>query len=294
MPNRQPQHLFLLMNKPSDLRVVRVVLGHDLQEEVTELFMGQAGDLRPETVDEVAFDGRYKADEGEILVIAGFMPAEEITAALHDPIACPQVHRSALEDQKICGLMLGREVEGKREAVFQAFQHNQLIRPGRLSLLMSKDTFERIDNPGLSVGGKADAQLDGDKLSFRSYSMVRRMLDLSATYKEATAEDLQQFFAGDCFDSSQMGALLTTDDQWIRRKVGLLMKNDLFERIKPDAVRTTGHQVGITVVVNEGKIQLPADKGDLKKLLKLLDEDFLQSLFEPSRLFETNSKREVS
>lgn len=85
-----PYNLFALTNDPNNRRV-RFVLSQDVQADLTAYLTQQKVDFLGGGQAEIAFDGKYKPDAGEILVISDFDDIDGLSDAIVNPLAIPEV-----------------------------------------------------------------------------------------------------------------------------------------------------------------------------------------------------------
>jgi len=287
-------NLYAIVGTPAAPRVLRISLSRALQKGLVQSFKEQYARFEDADTESVDFDGDFKADESEIFVVKGFDLHGDIRAALADPMSCALLNQATLGDDRIIGLMLGRSAKNSPEVYFQVFQRTQLITRERFSLFLSGDTFQRLKDPLLTLGENLVAVYRDNSLRFRSYVMLRRVLAVADLFRESTDKELEDFFSESCFDASQLGDLRQTSDQLIRRKVLILQQTGFLSDIDPKRVKKIGKRIDIPVSVAKGKIVLPGSKKELKELIRLLADDYLESMYDTARCYQTNSKRRVA
>lgn len=64
-------NLFVLTDDPANRRL-RFSLSHEVQTDLTAYLQCQEQNFTEQGQDEIPFDGKYKPDPGEVLVITGF------------------------------------------------------------------------------------------------------------------------------------------------------------------------------------------------------------------------------
>lgn len=83
-------NLFALTEDPAN-RIVRFSLSKDVQDELTFFLRDQETKFNNTAQDEIPFDGKYKPDIGEILVINNFDDIDGLAAAVKNPLTIPEV-----------------------------------------------------------------------------------------------------------------------------------------------------------------------------------------------------------
>ncbi|WP_155301068.1 hypothetical protein [Cupriavidus necator] len=83
-------NLFALTDNPAHRRL-RFSLSQDVQNELTALLTQQEASFRSGGQEEIPFDGKYKPDLGEILVINGFDDLDGLADAVSTPLSIQEV-----------------------------------------------------------------------------------------------------------------------------------------------------------------------------------------------------------
>jgi|GEM_PF-856645 len=293
-----PGQFFLIAGSAKVPELLRLAVSLELQGSLSALFETQRQALCDPERERIPFDGRYRPRADQLFQLQSYTAPKPVLEAISYPLGCRTANADDLEDAHIRGIMCAAMVAGRVDARFQVFSRGQVLKANRLNLFLSRDTFVRMEAPGLSIADRLTAHLDGDTLYFQSFAKTRQVLDLGDAYVEATGPELQGFFANPIFDTSQLGALRDTTDQQVRQKVASLLKNKVFERLVPTQLADVAARVGLKVQLirdreSPERVQLPGTKKQLKQFLRVLDEDYLQSLFDETRVFETSSKRPV-
>lgn len=273
-----------------EVRHVRVEQG--LQEELHDLLKQQGDDLI--NAEEVPFDGRYQPTEDEVFFIDGFALPADIVTAIQKPTAAPPLDRdTAGRWDALKSFFAGRSAgNGKVEAVFQAFDRRRSLVHAR-SIVIRKETFSRLDDPGIILDSRAVAVFRNDRLYFRSYINARRVLDLSQFYRTATDEDVKRFTKVPQLEFEDSAQFLAGADAPIRRKVALIADSKILDNVTPAKIQKAAAAYGLTLSVKSGRLLIPANKKDLKTVLRFLEENYFTSELTGTR-FLTSSKRPVA
>lgn len=261
------------------------------------MFEEQEAEFRSAGQQEIAFDGKYKPDDGESLFIADYDDLDNLHGAVTNPLSVPEISPSTGEFESIKALFLGRSDGAKKIALIQNFDKRKIISNKGLSLFHSANVYRKVEGLGLTLDTRLSVVLEDTKLSFFSFFAARQIFDLSQYYKEATDDDLNEFAGGKFVHVGDVANFVTLSDTWIRRKVALVMQSAILERIDLEetkkAAQVFGIELNTTTVDGVAVLVLPENKPDLKKVLRFLDEDYFQSVLS-STLHLSNSKRQIT
>jgi hypothetical protein len=287
--------LFAYTRDPGN-RIVRFAVSQDVQVSMTAYLQEQIQAFGT-GCEEVPFDGNYKPDEGEMLVIDGFDDLDSLGKVVASPLDVPVADPASLPFDQIRALFFGQQEEDGTWTVYlQSFDRRRVISSAGFSIFHSKDTYKRIEGAGITLDNKLAAKLQGSKLSFFSFFHARQIFDMSSYYQEATDNDIKQFSALKQLHVDDVDALMAASDTWVRRKVWLVMQSNILGKVPPNDIKAIAAEFSIPVdyVSHEGeeKIKLPVDKKSLKTLLRFLDEDYYKSPLSKTN-YLTNSKRIV-
>jgi hypothetical protein len=287
-------NLFALTRDPAR-PILRIPLSRDVQTEVEALFRQQEADFGASRTEELEFDGNYKPDDEECLVIRAFDGAAAIHDAVEAPLAVPEIQADASDFATVTALVMGyRSVQGERIALLQAFDRRKIISSAGISLFHSGNVYRKVDGVGLTLDARLSAVLVEGDLKFFSFHVLRRMVEVSRHYVAATNADLQAFARIPAIHVADEDAFVAMADTAIRRKVTVIRESGILDGYAPDVIRGAALSFGIDIQVaavgGRDVIVLPGTKADLKKVLKFLDEDYYQSTLQ-SINYVTNSKR---
>ncbi|WP_310647035.1 Kiwa anti-phage protein KwaB-like domain-containing protein [Limnohabitans sp.] len=287
--------LFAYTRDPGN-RIVRFAVNNDVQTSMTSYLTSQV-EAFGTGCEEVLFDGNYKPDQGEMLVIEEFEDLDNLSKVVATPLDVPVADPSNLDFDQIRALFFGhKEEEGTWVVYLQSFDRRRVISSAGFSIFHSKDTYRRIEGAGLTLDNKLAAKLRGTKLSFFSFFHIRQLFDMSNYYQEATDNDIKQFSELKELHVENVDALMTASDSWVRRKVWLVMQSNILNKVPSNDIKAIASEFSIPIeyVTKDGseKIKLPGDRKSLKTLLRFLDEDYYKSPLSKTN-YLTNSKRAV-
>jgi len=290
--------LFALMDDAQQ-PVRRVPLTAALNQELAAMFAEQqAAFLGDKT--ERTFSGSYNVDPGEIFTIADYPLSVVISDAIANPLTC-QVLNLKNETRKIKALFSGVWNDQSKQINFQVFDSGKLLKTG-FTLIGSGDTYKKLEEPGLILQDKFTAHFDNGTLYFSSYHNTKRFLDLAEYYQEATDAELDTFAASELFSLEDASSFKDSADSIVRKKIALLQKNHVLKDLQVSDIQTVAnnfnqelpeeHHISIELD-DHGKIVIPADKKQLKELVRFLDEDYVTAPLTKRKCL-TNSKQYLS
>ncbi len=283
-------NLFALTSNPG-ARIVRFPLTKDLQDEITAVFDDQSKLFLNGIVETVEFDGRYRPDEGELLVIKNFPDVDGLAHAVKNPIAVelfdPKVH--SLNSVK--ALFTGHGANGTERVLIQLFESRRLIATKGIALFFSGDTFQRMSDAGLTLDTKLLAVLENGDLKFQSFHFLRRVFDVSENFNEATAEEIKTFANHPMLAAEDAQAFMAGASAPVRRKITLILQSGVLENFTAQQIVASAQTFKIALkTAADGRIVLPTNGTELRRLLRFLDEDYYESPLSQTH-FVSNSKR---
>lgn len=289
-------NLFALTDDPATRRL-RFLLSKEVQADLTLLLQQQELSFKSNGQDEIPFDGKYKPDLGEVLVISEFDDIDGLADAVVNPLSVPEVAPTAQVFDTIKALFSGYiGNDGIPVVLLQYFDKRRIISTNGLSIFHSSNVYKKIEGIGLTIDSKLTAIIRDGSLNFHSFHLLRQIFDLSAYYKEATDGDIQQFSNCACVLVKNTADLVAISDTWVRRKLWLISQSEILQKVPVCDIKAVAAEFSILLetVMDNGveKIIIPEDKKYLKTILRFLDEDYYKSPLLQNR-YLTNSKRPV-
>lgn len=268
--------------------VRRIPLSGNLQSEITDLFIEQKNSFYTDQ-QKVDFSGSYNAQEGEVFTIQNYQVDERIIDAIGNPLKFDILNlREATH--RIVALFAGQWSDEEKFICFQVFDSRKLISKG-VTILNSGDTYTKLKDPGLTLQDKLTALFEDGEVLFYSYHNTRRFLDLSHYYKEATDTDLEDFASHDSLYVDDKEAFMRNADSMVRKKVALLQRNKVLGSVSVKDIKNSAKDYGLEIGTKNGnQLVIPAEKKELKDLLRFLDEDYFTTVLTKRKCL-TNSKQ---
>lgn len=288
--------LFALTNNPAR-RIVKFALSQEVQDELAPFFEAQRAQFNGAAIDEVPFDGKYKPDVNEVLVIANYDDIDGLLHAVSNPIGVEEINPTPEEFESIKAIFTGfDDGNGGFDILIQHFDRRKVISTNGLSIFHSGNVYKKIEGVGVTIDSRLSAVVSGGNLRFFSFHLLRQIFDLSEYYREATDSDISEFAALPVIKVADVPALIAMSDNWIRRKFALIQQSQILEDVALNEIKAVANEFNIplnTVVENGAEvIVLPTAKAELKTILRFLDEDYYKSPLSKTQCI-TNSKRKV-
>lgn len=289
-------NLFALTDDPANRRL-RFSLSKDVQADLTSLLQQQESSFKSNYQDEIPFDGKYKPDLGETLVIGEFDDINGLADAIANPLSITEVMPTLEAFDTIKALFSGYvDQDGAPVVLLQHFDKRRVISTNGLSIFHSSNVYKKIEGIGLTIDSKLTGIISGGSLKFHSFHLLRQIFDLTAYYKEATDGDIHQFASLPCVSVANAANLATISDTWVRRKFWLISQSQILQKVSVCDIKAVAAEFSIQLetVINNGvmKILIPNGKKELKTILSFLAEDYYKSPL-LKNCYITNSKRQV-
>lgn len=282
-------NLFALTSNPT-ARVLRFPMSNDLQEEIKEVFRTQRNAFLNGIVDTIDFDGRYRPDEGELLVIKNFVDVDALVDIVKNPIGVEQFDPKTHTLETVKAIFAGCP-DGGGQVLIQLFEQRRLIATKNVAIFFSGNTFERMSESGLTLDTKLLAVLDGKDLKFQSFHFLRRIFDVDDHFKEATATEVKAFAVHPVLSTANAAAFEAAASSTVRRKIALILQSGVLDKHPVAHIVATAKPFKVDIQTTpDGKIVLPEGASDLRRLLRFLDEDYYESPLTQTQ-YVSNSKR---
>jgi hypothetical protein len=283
-------NLFALTDNPA-ARIVRFPLTQELQTDIATVFNQQFKSFLSDIDTEVAFDGRYRPEEGEMLIIEDFEDIEGLAKAVENPLAIDQFDPQIHSFGGMKALFTSHVENGVTSVLIQLFENRRLIANKGLTIFFSENTFKQMRESGLSLDNRLLAVLEGNKLKFQSFHFLSRVFDMSDYFKEATAEEMKVFAEHEKLFVDNLQNFLTLANVPIRKKITLILQSGVLDNFTTEQIVASAQSFKVEIKTSEdGRIVLPTNSTELRRLLRFLDEDYYESPLTQTH-FVSNSKR---
>jgi hypothetical protein len=282
--------LFALTNI-SGARILRFPLTNDLDAEIKSAFSSQLEAFLNGIEEYIPFDGRYRPEEGELLVIDNYEDVEGLANAVANPMGVDQFDPNVHSLESIKALFSSVNHEGTEKILVQLFERRRLFATKGIAIFYSGNTFARLNEAGLTLDNKLLAVIDGKQLKFQSFHFLTRVFDLSEYFNEATAEEVRTFASHDALKVEDVGRFVNSANGRARKKIALILQSGILDKFTPAQIIATAQTFKVVINTTEdGKIVLPEGGVELQRILRFLEEDYYESPLTQTH-FVSNSKR---
>ena len=287
-------NFYVLLGDVNAPEVRKLPVVREMQVELKAHFDMRWAEFYPQGTELVRYSPGYRPESGELVWVPSFELPPAIASLSPSPASMPMVSEDELESGRLHALVAVRQAPtlGETDFLFQSLDSRCVVRREGITLFASGDLFRKNDKAGVVIRDAIDAYARAGQLFFSSEFVVRRFLDLTPLFVEATTPELRSFIADATFAPVNEQAFLAVADQWVRRKVKLIGSRGVLGRVTPDEIHEAAAKFGIPVTMSGDRLVLPEDKKDLKVLLRFLDDDYLESDLTQAH-YVTNSKRPV-
>jgi hypothetical protein len=283
-------NLFALTTNPA-ARIVRFPLTQELQTEIATIFDQQLKSFLNGIDTVIPFDGRYRPEEGELLAIEEYQDIDGLAHAVANPLTVdqfdPQVH--SFDGMK--ALFTQHVDNGTPSILIQLFENRRLIANKGLTMLFSDNTFKRMSESGLTLDTRLLAVLEGNQLKFQSFHFLSRVFDMSDYFKEATSEEVKDFASHEKLAVDNLPSFIADASAPVRKKITLILQSGVLDNFTTEQIVAAAQNFKVDVkTTDDGRISLPTNGTELRRLLRFLDEDYYESPLTQTH-FVSNSKR---
>jgi hypothetical protein len=267
-----------------------VQLTNQVQGQLDGVFEAQEAAFLDNIVNEIDFTGDWKPDEDELLVLSGLPESQLLLdASNQNAIALPVLDVGNFQAENVRALFTAVDNGPQRRLLVQNFGPQQLF-AGRFALLHDGNVFRRITEPAFSLGTQLVATINsaGD-IRFKSYPMLRRVLDVTPFFRAATDPELQGFCAHVSFVVADIHSFVDNADEGVRKHVLAVIKANVLAQYDVPTIAAQA-AIGFPLGVDNGRIVMPMNRKGAKALLSFLLNKVYQGPLS-QQLFITNSNR---
>jgi len=285
-------NLFAL-TKISGSRILRFPLTAELQTDIDAIFRQQLAAFDDGVVETIPFDGRYVPDEGELLKIDGFRDVDGLAGAIGNPLVVESFDPAVHSLEAVRALFAGLPGKSGQRVLIQHFERRRLISTKGLAMFFSGNTFRKMSDQGLTLGTRLLAVLENGTLRFQSFYFLRQVFDMTDYYREATNDEVAAFAKHPKLAVDDLAGFIASAGPVIRKKISMIEQSGVLDKYTTGQIVATAQAFDVPVSLDGKKrIVLPANKTELRRLLRFLDEDYYESPLSQTR-FVSSSKRVV-
>jgi hypothetical protein len=275
----------------ADARIIRFPLTAELQAEIETVFALQLAAFEADVAETIPFDGRYTPEGGELLVIEEFADVDGLREAVANPLNYEVFDPAQHSLESIKALFTHVAAGGAERVLIQRFERRRLISNTGLAIFFSENTFRKMSDTGLMLDTRLLAVLDGASLKFQNFHFLKRVFDLSEHYREATDEEVTSFATHEKMSVADLATFTAAAGPLVRKKIALIRQSAVLDNFTAQQIVAAAQALHLAIeLTRDGKIVIPTNKTELRKLLRFLDEDYYESTLSQTR-YLSNSKR---
>lgn len=284
------QNFFALCRTKDGLAVKRLQLTADVQRKLVALFEVQRTAFFEGISEEVAFSGDWKPDEDELLTIDLPQEANILIETINgNPLARPILDSGDFAQEGIRAIFTGVMEDGIAKVWMQRFSPQQIL-SRRFSLLLDQNTFKELTGPAFSLDTRLVCVIEDRIMKFKSFHNLRMIFDLSRYFREATDDDIDHFAGHAVLRILDLQRFKNLADQTTRKLIHAVQYSGVLDKHAAKKIQTKARKMGLQLEVIDNAVVIPADKREIKKLLKFLHDDLYEAPLSGAR-YVTNSKR---
>ena len=285
-------NLLALCHDANGISIKRIPLNGALQNPVMQIFSDQEAAFRAGRPNEVAFDGDWNPDEDEILVLDNTADANAMmAAAAGNVLALPAIDAGNFDAENIKALFIGVNAGGVLRLLVQRFTAAQVL-SRKFAVIANNNQFNQITDPAFNLATSLTCIIEGGQIKFESYHKLRAVIDVATFFAAATDDDIDDFAGHASIAIADVPALKAMATQTERKLIHKLSSSGVLDNYTPQQIQTQAAATGLAVQLANGQIVFPADKQEVRRLLRFLDDSLYEAALSGLR-YVTNSKRAI-
>lgn len=294
--------LFILS---SDDEVFRLEIDADVQNRLCNVF-NAAVDSMNNGKNGVEFNGNYKAEDDEYLMIKNFQVPDIIKDAIRNPLGVtaydkdPEIQSSGEFDflgyPEIKAVFVGEMTEDagveRFDIAFQRYRTEQNLARLPFRLIWNNNTFRQENHFCIGITNMIDCYYTDGELRFNSFFFAKQVFDLKKYYRTATDKDVNSFTENDKLHFENAESFKDMANSYVRRKIAMINDSEVLSKYSADEIKKYADVARIDVKIDNEKVIIPADKNKMLIVLSFLDEEAYRGSFS-QKLLLANSKKVV-
>ncbi|WP_422134127.1 Kiwa anti-phage protein KwaB-like domain-containing protein [Endozoicomonas sp. ALD040] len=291
------QNYFALVkdgNGNPEVKWIRV--NQTLQNEIARVFTKQKASFEAGIDTEIEFNGDWKPDQNELLVIDDLAESSLMVNAINaNTSSFSDLNISNFTNEPIKAIFTGTVTNGNTTVLVQKFSSRQALSLNEIPIIKMQtgNTFVKSTDKIFTLDNKLVAIIENDTTKFKSFHNARMVFDLSAQYIEATDEDLEVITQHASIEVPDASSFIHEADTQVRKMVHTISSTGVLENYSVTEISNAANNFpSVTINVNNGKIVMPTEKRELKEVLHFLLEDIYKGPLTGSD-YLTNSKKSL-
>lgn len=287
-----PRTFFAICRDGVNTVIRRIPLKVGVQIELEAVFDAQEEAFLMGRDEDVVFDGGWKPDNNELLVIEDEDLAAPFAQTLSvGPAAYDQLDVTNYAQAGIKGIFT-RSGQVEDRILLQRFQTSQYLQRSGLTLVFSNNQFGKLSENGFSLDTRLTAVIDGNQFKFVSFRNLRTILTIQQHFEQATEAEIASFKGHPTFFIEDLLLFDASMDERSRMLIRGIGNSGVLNDHNAASIAEKAGSIGLQIDLEDGRLVLPANKKRLKTILSFLEESVYKGVF-TNGMFETNSKRRV-
>lgn len=291
------QNFFALIKDDNgNVQVKRIRVQGPLQNELVDLFSEQLNSFNHNVDTEVLFNGDWKPDVNELLVLTDVAEAQIMVDAINaNASSFDDLQLSNFGSEPIKAVFTGFVQNNVTTVLVQKFSSRQALSLNQIPIIKMQtgNTFVKATEDIFTLDNKLVAVIVGNCTKFKSFHNARMVFNLVDFYQEATNTDLNEICQHPSLDVENIADFVAEADSQVRKMVHTISSTALLDSYSVTDIQTAAQGFpNVPIMINQGKLVLPSNKRELKEVLHFLLEDIYKGPLSGSN-YLTNSKREI-
>jgi hypothetical protein len=282
-----------------DYNVKRLIVSRGVQQTLDKSFRDEASAFRLGFVP-TEFEAGYGPEEDEVFLVSPFDLPAQFVECVKNPHHCDHIKREELVPGAIKAVV-GAEADEDGDvakAIYKRIDGSKIIDRSKMAFVMHEENTLNVSNHKVFVvPDRVDAVYEGGDLYFFSHYTTKQFLPIDELFREATNSDVNSLLAEGTLVTDDHNNLQKILDSWSRRRIAMIMERPIWHYVQVPSIRQQATEFGISIdtrTTKDGRevIVLPDERKALKELLRVLNEDLLESQLSHNR-WRVNSKKRV-
>jgi hypothetical protein len=281
-----------------DYRVKRLMVSRDVQQTLDKNFRDEARDFM-QGFTPTDFEAGYGPEENEIFRVRLFDLPEQFSECVRNPHHCDHITRDELVPGAIKAVVGAEADEGGEVAlaIYKRIDSSKLIDRTKMAFVMhERDTLNVHDDKVFVIPDRVDAVYKDGDLYFFSHYTTKQFLPVGDLFREATDADIGNLLAEGTLVTDDQDNFQELLDSWSRRRIAMIMDRPIWNYVPVPNIKRQAQDFGITIETrdDDGRhvIVLPDERKALKDVLRVLNEDLMESQLSHNR-WQISSKKRI-
>ena len=288
-------NVFAACRVSGKLIVKRIPINPDLQTDLLNIFIRQETSFRNGVTEELKFDGGWKADSNQLLVIDLTAGVQELTAEVEilqstvsaNAISVETIDTNNFQGEGIKAIF----IHHANKLLVQRFTSGQVL-SRQFAYIFRGNSFRKMEDPAFTMSNSLTCIVEDEDLKFKSFSNLRSIFSLQEVYREATDEEVRDFAEHAKLQVEDIDGFLESSTQPMRKIISSIADSGILDEVSSQDIKNAAATTGLDINLQSGRIVLPQNNTEAMDVLRFLDEDRWSGLLSGTT-YITNSKKRV-